>query len=62
MIKPMMAKTITSKKLTIRYSIHFLLFYSVCAGTSSFAATYLLDKGFQSSQIGVLLAMSNLLS
>lgn len=62
MIKPITGQKITSKKLTVRYSIHFLLFYSVCAGTSSFAATYLLDKGFQASQIGVLLAMSNLLS
>ncbi len=48
--------------ITIRYTICQIFFYSLCAGTSSFAATYLLDKGFNTAQIGMILAVSNMAS
>ena len=57
-----MKKDISSKGLTIRYGIHQLLFFSISAGISTFAVTYLLEKGFNTTQIGALLATSNLLS
>lgn len=53
---------ISSKKLTIRYVIYQIIFFAYSAGTSSFAATYLLAKGFQASQVGVLLSLSTLMA
>lgn len=57
-----MENNISTNKLTIRYSIHQLIFYSISSGVSAFAATFLLAKGFNTTQIGILLSVSNLLS
>ncbi len=48
--------------LTLRYSFYQSAFFLTCAGIFGFAATYLLEKGFQTSEVGVILASSNLLS
>lgn len=52
-------KKISSNKLTIRYSLHQMFFFITSAGIFAFAATYLLDKGFQTSQVGLILAATN---
>lgn len=57
-----MVTMISSKKLTIRYVMYQLMYFAYSAGTSAFAATYLLSKGLSATQIGTLLATSNLLS
>ncbi len=57
-----MVSYINSKKLTIRYSLYQAAFYLTNAGIFAFAATYLLDKDFQTSQVGIILALSNLFS
>lgn len=53
---------ISSKKLTSRYVVYQLMYFAYAAGTSAFAATYLLAKGLNASQIGTILATSNLLA
>ena len=53
---------VVSNKLTIRYSLYQMLFFTINAGTAAFAATYLLDKGFQTAQVGTILAATNILS
>lgn len=53
---------ISSKKLTIRYVMFQMMYFAYSAGTSAFAATYLLSKGLNATQIGTLLATSNLLA
>ena len=50
------------KKLNIRYIIYQLLFFSISAGTSGFAVTYLLGNGFKASQAGTILACSSIAS
>lgn len=57
-----MKNNISSKTLTIRYAVQQLFYFGVVAGVSGFAATYLLEKGFTASQVGILLSVSNLLS
>ncbi|MGN1267769.1 MAG: MFS transporter [Dorea sp.] len=57
-----MKASITSKRLTLRYSIYQLIYFSFSAGISAFAATYLLEKGFNTTQIGMILSVSNLLA
>ena len=52
----------TSKKITYRYMIHQTLYFMYLAGASAFATTYLLAKGFDASQVGILLALSGVLS
>lgn len=39
-----------------------MFFYITSAGIFAFAAAYLLDKGFQASQVGMILAASNIIS
>lgn len=51
-----------SEKITVRYSVHQMLYFMYLAGASAFATTYLLAKGFDASQVGIILALSNLLS
>ena len=53
---------ISSKKLTIRYVVYQLMYFAYAAGTSAFAATYLLAKGLNATRVGTLLATSNLLA
>jgi len=57
-----MKTTISSKKLTVRYVVYQLMYFAYAAGTSAFAATYLLAKGLNATQVGTLLATSNLLA
>lgn len=57
-----METIISSKKLTIRYVVYQLMYFAYAAGTSAFAATYLLAKGLNATQVGTLLATSNLLA
>ena len=57
-----MKTIISSKKLTVRYVIYQLIYFAYTAGTSTFAATYLLAKGLNATQIGTILAISNLLA
>lgn len=48
--------------LTSRWCVHQFLYNALYSGIFSFAATYLLDKGFSAALIGVLLALSNFTS
>ena len=48
--------------LTFRYSLHQLAYWASAAGIISFATTFLLQKGFPSSQVGFLMACASLLS
>ena len=50
------------KKLSVRYSIQQILYWSVNCGIFSFAATFFLGKGFKASQVGTVLFLANLLS
>ena len=53
-------KTVTgTKSLTLRFSLQQMLYWALYAGPISFAATYLLDKGFPPAQVGVVLACAN---
>lgn len=57
-----METMITSKKVTTRYVLYQIIYFAYASGISSFAATYLLAKGLNASQVGLLLAVSNLLA
>ncbi|MBQ5754435.1 MAG: MFS transporter, partial [Oscillospiraceae bacterium] len=50
------------KNLTLPYSLHQLAYWAAAAGVMSFAAAFLLEKGFAASQVGVLLACGSVLS
>ena len=50
------------QNLTARYSITQFSYWAAAMGAASFATTYLLDKGLGSGLIGLLLAVSGLLS
>ena len=50
------------KKINTRYIIYQILFFSICAGTSGFAVTYLMGNGFSASQTGLILSISNICS
>lgn len=54
-------KKISSNRLTIRYSLYQMFFFITSAGIFAFAVTYLLDKGFQTLQAGLILAATNLI-
>lgn len=53
---------LSSNKLTVRYSLYQMCFFTTNAGIFAFAAAYLLDKGFQTSQTGTILAATNIIS
>lgn len=57
-----MGTKISTNRLTVRYSIHQILSFSIVSGISTFAATYLLGKGFSTSQIGMILSSSSVLA
>lgn len=44
------------KHLSLHYCLHQLIYFGASAGIISFAATFLLGKGFPASQVGILLA------
>lgn len=53
---------VSSRSLNIRYVSYQILFFSICAGTSGFAVTYLMGNGFTASQTGLILSVSNICS
>lgn len=57
-----MGTKISTDRLTARYSVHQFLSFSIAAGISTFATTYLLEKGFNTSQIGTILSCSSVLA
>lgn len=48
--------------LTLRYGLYQFTFYLSGAAIFGFAATYLIEKGFQTAEVGIILGLSNLLS
>ena len=50
------------RDLTAHYCLYQTAYFAACAGYSAFAVTYLMGKGFAASEIGVILAMTNILS
>lgn len=50
------------KSLTFQYTFHQMAYWATAAGVVSFATAFLLQKGFEASTVGVLLAAGNLLS
>lgn len=50
------------KKLTLKYCFQHLIYWATACGIVSFAATYLLSKGFTAAETGRILFMANLLS
>lgn len=50
------------RDLTAHYCLYQIAYFAACSGFSGFAVAYLLGKGFTSSQIGVILAMTNVFS
>lgn len=51
-----------TRNLTLRYSLQQLAYWAIYAGPVSFAAAYLLAKGFRASQVGMVLACANFCS
>ena len=52
-----------NKKLwTLRYAIINITYFAAFCGVHAYAAVYLLDKGFTNTQVGILLAVANVLS
>lgn len=54
--------TSTSRSFTAQYAVHQSFYWMAYCGLFSFAAAYLLGRGFDTAQIGVILALANLLS
>ena len=50
------------QSLTLRYSLHQCAYWAASAGIITFATTFLLQKGFPASQVGLLLACGSILS
>ena len=50
------------ENLTLRYSTVQFTYWAASTGATSFATIYLLDRGLSSGIIGVLLAVSGILS
>ena len=50
------------RPLTMLYCLHQACYFFAIAGIGAFAVTYLMDKGFAASQIGIMLAMTSILS
>ena len=50
------------KSLTFQYTFHQIAYWGTAAGVVSFATAFLLQKGFEASVVGILLAAGNLLS
>jgi len=52
----------SNKNLTIKYAIHQAVYWAASCGIISYAATFLLDKGFSAAQTGTILFGANFLS
>ena len=50
------------RNLTPLYCLHQAAYFFAMSGISAFAVTYLMNRGFDTALIGVMLAMSNILS
>lgn len=50
------------KLWTLRYAIVNITYFAAFCGVHAYAAVYLLDKGFTNTQVGILLAVANVLS
>ena len=50
------------RSLTTLYCLHQAAYFFAIAGIGAFAVTYLLDRGFSSASIGIILALTNILS
>ena len=50
------------RNLTPLYCLHQAAYFFAMSGVSAFAVTYLMSRGFDTALIGVMLAMSNVLS
>ncbi|MCR4587672.1 MAG: MFS transporter [Lachnospiraceae bacterium] len=50
------------KHWTFRYVMVFASYFTVFCSIHSYASIYLLDRGFNNSQIGILLAIANIIS
>ncbi len=57
-----MKRTISSGNLTIRYVFYQICFFMITSGVFGFATTFLLEKGFHASGVGLILGIANLLS
>lgn len=54
--------TACKPRLTPLYCLQQVAYFFAIAGIGAFAVTYLMDKGFAASQIGMMLAATNILS
>ena len=52
----------SARPLTTLYCLQQACYFFAIAGIGAFAVTYLMDKGFAASQIGMMLAMTNVFS
>ncbi|MBQ4265112.1 MAG: MFS transporter [Clostridia bacterium] len=50
------------RRLTTLYCLHQASYFFAIAGIGAFSVTYLMDKGFAASQIGLIVAMTNICS
>lgn len=50
------------RSLTLHYCLHQSAYWAAAAGIMSFAAAFLLEKGFPASQVGLLLGCGSILS
>lgn len=50
------------RTLTFQYTLNQMTYWSIAAGVVSFAAAFLLEKDFDPSTVGILMASGNLLS
>lgn len=55
-------KRTSEHSLTPLYCLHQVAYFFCMAGTSAFAVTYLMSRGFSAAQVGVMLATINILS
>lgn len=51
-----------NKNLSFKYSAHQFMYWAACGGVISFAATYLLSRGFTAAQVGTVLFSALVLS
>lgn len=49
-------------KLNFKYTMQQIVYWAAAAGVISFASAFLLEKGFAASEIGLLLALGNIIS
>lgn len=50
------------KKLNLKYTLQQIVYWAAAAGLISFASAFLLEKGFAASEVGLLLALGNIIS